>query len=165
MPDPSSERRARTPLPRDGGQEPGRPARPRMQPRFWMIVLVLLALNYATVSLFAPGKEPEVRVPYAPTFLDQVRDGNVERISSTGTTVSGEFEKAVKYPPGDKEAQAARNFDTEIPTFADTDELDGLLRENNVEISAEPINEGRSALLNVILGFGPVLLLVGLFVY
>src|SRR5687767_7313424 len=165
MPDSSNERRARTPLRPEGGKEPGPPARPRMQPRFWMIVLILLALNYLTVSLFAPGKDPEVRVPYAPTFLDQVRDGNVERISSTGTTVSGEFKKAVKFPPNDKEAEAARNFDTEIPTFADTDELDGLLRENNVEISAEPINEGRGALLNLILGFGPVLLLVGLFVY
>jgi cell division protease FtsH len=130
-----------------------------------MVVLVLLALNYLTVSLFAPGKDPEVRVPYAPTFLDQVNAGNVDRISSTGTTVSGVFKKAVKYPPTDKNAEAARNFDTEIPTFANTDELDALLRQKGVVISAEPINQGRGALLNLILGFGPVLLLVGLFVY
>jgi cell division protease FtsH len=136
-----------------------------MQPRFWVIVLVLLALNYLTVSLFAPGKEPEVRVPYAPVFLDQARAGNVERISSTGTSIKGEFKKAVKYPANDKNAEAARNFDTEIPTFANNDELDALLRDKGVIISAEPINEGRGALLNLILGFGPVLLLVGLFVY
>jgi cell division protease FtsH len=165
MADASPERRARTPLPRGTKAEPGKSPRQRIQPRFWLIVLALLALNYVSVSLLAPGKEREVRVPYSPVFLDQVRAGNVERIASTGTTVSGEFEKAVKYPPDDKEAKPAPNFDTEIPTFANTDELDALLREKGVEISAEPINQGRGALMNLILGFGPVLLLVGLFVY
>jgi hypothetical protein len=104
MADDSPERRARTPLQRGQQPEGGAPARPRMQPRFWMIVLVLLALNYATVALFAPGKEPEVRVPYAPVFLEQVRAGNVERISSTGASIKGEFKKAVKYPATDKSA-------------------------------------------------------------
>ena len=106
--------------------------RPRVRPRFWVIVLVLLAINYLSVALFAPGKERSVRIPYSPEFLSQVDKGNVTKISSTGETVSGELKKEITYPKGDKDAEPAKNFDTEIPTFANTDELDAALREKNV---------------------------------
>jgi cell division protease FtsH len=139
--------------------------RPRVRPRFWVIVLVLLAINYLSVALFAPGKERSVRIPYSPEFLSQVDEGNVTKISSTGETVSGVLKKEITYPAGDKDAKPAKNFDTEIPTFANTDELDAALREKKVEISAEPVNPGRGALMNVILGFGPVILLVVLFIW
>jgi cell division protease FtsH len=152
---------------RQADEKPGGQQQPRrrMRPRFWVIVLVLLALNYLSVALFAPGKERSVRVPYSPEFLTQVKTGNVEKISSTGATITGEFKKDVTYPPGDKNAKPAPNFDTEIPAFANTDELDKLLQEQDVTISAEPINPGRGVLMNLILGFGPVLVLIGLFVW
>ncbi|MGH2968660.1 MAG: ATP-dependent metallopeptidase FtsH/Yme1/Tma family protein [Solirubrobacteraceae bacterium] len=167
MSEESPERRSRPSLQRGTGEEPKKPGQParRVRPRFWVIVLVLLAVNYLSVALFAPGKERSVRVPYSPEFLSQVREGNVQKISSTGATVSGEFKKEVTYPPGDKEAEPAKNFDTEIPAFANTDQLDQLLRDRDVEISAEPINPGRGVLMNVILGFGPVILLVALFIW
>ena len=68
MADDSPERRGNTPLPRETRDEPGKPAAPatRRRPRFWMIVLALLALNYLSVALFAPGKERSVRIPYSP---------------------------------------------------------------------------------------------------
>jgi cell division protease FtsH len=149
---------------RQGDEKPGQPTR-RMRPRFWVIVLVLLAINYLSVALFAPGKERSVKIPYSPEFLTQVKTGNVDKISSTGTTITGEFKKDVTYPPTDKNAKPAPNFDTEIPTFANTDALDKLLQEQDVTISAEPINPGRGVLMNLILGFGPVLVLIGLFVW
>jgi cell division protease FtsH len=162
MADAPTERRARTPLP---AKPPGEPPRgPRLLGgRFWVIVLALLALNYLSVAIFAPGKERSVKIPYSPTFRQQVDQNNVARISATGETVSGVFKKPIRYP--NQSAQPATNFDTEIPTFANTDELSNLLQSHNVEISAEPINQGRGTLLNLILGFGPVLLLVGLFVW
>ena len=86
--------------------------------RFWVLVLVLLALNYLSVAIFAPGREKSVTIPYNPTFLDQVEKRNVTKISTTGEAVSGEFKKAVKYPPDDKDAEAAKNFETQIPAFA-----------------------------------------------
>jgi cell division protease FtsH len=133
--------------------------------RFWIVVLALLAINYLSVAIFAPGRERSVRIPYSPTFLQQVDAGNVKRISATGETLNGEFKKAVVYPPNSKDAKPAQNFDSEIPTFANTDQLSKSLQEHNVEISAEPINQGRGTLLNIILGFGPVILLVALFVW
>ena len=127
-------------------EEPRQPEkRPRVRPRFWVIVLVLLAVNYLSVALFAPGKEKSVRIPYSPEFLSQVDKGNVAKVSSTGATISGELNKAIKYPPDDKDAESTKNFDTEIPIFANGDELDAKLQEKKVEISAEPVNPGRGA--------------------
>src|SRR3712207_1254008 len=163
---PSTERRPRTPLHRPGdATEPGGRPRRGPAPRFIIVVLVLLILNYATVSMLAPAEERSVRVPYSPYFLEQVEDGNVARIATQGTTVEGRFEEEVRYPPNDENAEPTRSFVTEVPTFADTEVLSRTLSENDVVIEAEPLNDGRSVLLSVLLGFGPVLLLVGLFVY
>ena len=152
--------RAPAPAKRDG--EPRR----RMRPRFWVIVLVLLALNYLSVALFAPGQGALGPGPLQPRVPLPGRATATSRRSPRPARPSrGEFKKEVTYPPDDKDAEPAKNFDTEIPTFANTDELDALLRSNDVEISAEPINAGRGALMNIILGFGPVILLVALFVW
>jgi cell division protease FtsH len=145
----------------EGGGPRSRMSMPR--PRFIVIVLVLLTLNYVSVALLGPGKEPSVDIAYNPTFREQVKAGNVERISAQGETVEGKFKKAVK-PPGDKDAKAAKNFETEVPTFANTDELSKLLEENGVIVQAKPITSG-GLLVNLLLGFGPVILLVGLFVF
>ena len=152
-----------------GNNKPDKPEggpRSRMsmpRPRFIVIVLVLLTLNYVSVALLGPGKEPSIDIAYNPTFRDQVKAGNVERISAQGETVEGKFKKAVK-PPGEKDAKAAKNFETEVPTFANTDELSKLLEENDVIVQAKPITSG-GLLVNLLLGFGPVILLVGLFVF
>jgi cell division protease FtsH len=131
--------------------------------RFWVLVVTLLVLNYLSVAIFAPGREQSVTVPYQPDFVGQVEAGNVAKISSTGETVSGEFKKA--YKPQGQDVEAAKNFETEIPTFANTEELSAQLEANDVTVEAEPINQGRGFLLNLILGFGPVILLVALFVW
>jgi cell division protease FtsH len=165
MPEAPNERRPRTPMPRQGAPVPRPPQMPFGR-RFWLLVLALLAANYIVVALFAPGKERSVTVPYSPTFLTQVRDGNVQKIGSTGSTgetVHGVFKKAVRYP-NDK-AEPAKNFSTQIPTFANTDQLSKALEDNNVEVSAQPINEGRGFLTSLIFGFGPVILFVALFIW
>ena len=160
-PEAPHERRARMPsAPKPDGAAP---TRPRLRPQIIAALFVLLALNYAIASAFN-RPEPTNRVPYSPTFLQQVRDGNVARISTEGTTVDGEFKRALKYPPDSKQ-KPAKNFETEIPTFADNEALSKTLEDNGVVISAEPINQGPGILTNLLLGFGPILLIVGLFVY
>jgi cell division protease FtsH len=159
------ERRPRTPLPRRDEPPERKSFWRTLGGRFWVMVLILLALNYLSVAIFAPGRERSVTIPYNPTFLDQVEGDNVSKISTRGEAVSGEFKKPVKYPPDKKGVEAAPNFETQIPTFANTDALSGLLQNHNVTIEAEPVNEGRGFLLNLILGFGPVILLVALFVW
>src|SRR5689334_18253060 len=109
----ATERRSRTPLPREREEGGARPALRPPRMRFLLLILGLLALNYILVAVFAPGREVPVRVPYSPTFLQQVRDGNVERISSTGATVEGRFEKEVTYPASGNDKRTSKSFETE----------------------------------------------------
>src|SRR3954454_24114603 len=133
---PPTERRLRTPLP--AKQDPDQPRRPRFfGGRFRLVVLALLAGHYLSVALFAPGKERAVPIPYSPTFLAQVDSGNVTKVSATGETLSGVFKKPITYPPSDKKAKPATNFDTEVPTFAaNTDALATRLKDPKAEIPA-----------------------------
>jgi cell division protease FtsH len=126
--------------------------------RFVTILVALFILNWLIVAVFAPPEE-RIKVPYNPTFLEQVRKGNVREISSSGDTVKGEFKKPVEYK-GDR----AKDFETEFPTFADDQELSRLLEDNDVIISAEPPGE-RSLLETILFSFGPTILLVALFVF
>ena len=153
-------------MPRSTGDDPEKPKSfwRTVGMRFWVLVVVLLVVNYLSVAIFAPGREASVRLPYQPDFVEQIEADNVVKISTTGTAVSGELENEVR-PSTDEDAEPAKNFETEIPTFADNETLSRLLLEHDVTIEAEPVNEGRGFLLNLILGFGPVILLVALFVW
>jgi cell division protease FtsH len=157
----------RTPLPpRDPKRGDVRvdraPEKPPMLPwsgrRFLLILAVLFFLNWLIVAIFAPGEE-RIKVPYNPTFLNQTRDGNVKEISSRGDTVQGEFRKDVKYQDDE-----GKQFETEIPTFANDEELSQLLERENVTINAEP-PDSRSLLETILFSFGPTLLLVALFIF
>ena len=132
-----------------------------------VVILLALAANYFVTSMLLPDREEVVKVPYSPFFLDQVRAGNVERVSPQGTTVDGRFEEPVRYPAeGEEDAgEPTRAFETEVPVFVDGETLERLLKDNDVVIDPEPLNDGRGLLLNILLGFGPVLLLVALFIF
>src|SRR5919106_742125 len=110
------ERRPRMPPQRDGDPNKPRSVWRTVGMRFWVLVVTLLVINYLSVAIFAPGREQSVTIPYQPDFVGQVEADNVRKISTTGTTVSGEFKKEFK-PSTDPDAQAAKNFETEIPTF------------------------------------------------
>src|SRR4051794_14151338 len=158
------ERRPRMPS-RSGQGTPDQtpPPRRRMpRPGFLVVVLVLLALNWVLLQVLAPP-EPRATIPYSPNFLQQVDKGNVKRISPIGETVTGEFKAKVADP--EDTSTKVTNFQTEIPSFANGDQLEATLRDKGVVIDARPIGDGRSVLLSVLLGFGPVILIVGLFVY
>ncbi|HEY6780588.1 MAG TPA: ATP-dependent zinc metalloprotease FtsH, partial [Thermoleophilaceae bacterium] len=144
----------------DGRGKP--PEKPPMLPfgarRFFGILLLLLVVNWLIVAVFAPAEE-RIRVPYTPTFLKQVRAGNVKEISSKGETVQGDFKKDVKY-----DGKSATHFETEVPTFANTDQLSKDLEENDVTVNAKAPGD-RSLLETLLFSFGPTLLIVGLFIW
>ena len=177
MPDPNEKRprlpaRGRMPdrRPEPDGKPPGwrvdpspdgrgaPPSKPPMIPfslrRFVVILGVLLVANYLFVAIFAPAEERE-RIPYTPTFIEQIEQGNVKEISSKGETVQGEFKQ---------EVDGAKQFETEVPTFANSDQLSDLLQENDVTVNAKP-PEDRSLWQTLLFSFGPTLLIVGLVIY
>src|SRR3954447_13992903 len=174
MADSPTERRARTPLPprQDGKPPAGRPGgQPAVRtPRlpggrsFWMIVLGLLVVNYVIMALVAPGREPSVKIPYSNPaggvgFIQQINAGNVDKVKTQGTTIEGALKKEIRYP--DDKAEPAKNFETELPSFnLYNNGLQELLDSKKVETTAEPINDGRGFFASLLLGFGPVILIV-----
>ena len=127
--------------------------------RFVWIVLAMLVVNWVVASRVSLDHQ-RVTVPYS-YFREQAVAGNVAEVSSTADTIQGKFRRDVRYPPGE-DARTTHLFKTERPAFADDRILDLLLREK-VTVNAED-PDSRSVLTSVLLGFGPTLLLVGLFV-
>ena len=128
-----------------------------------LVAITLLGLALL-IALNPNGFEPKtVRIPYSPTFLEQVRAGNVSAISSKSATVSGTFRTPVRYPSGATTPASA--FVTVIPEFANSSALMALLQSKGVEISATAPSTGTSPLLTLLLFFGPVVLIVLLFVW
>jgi cell division protease FtsH len=135
--------------------------RPRLfGPRFWMLLLGLLVLNWLLSALLVRPPE-RTEVPYT-QFRAQVEAGNVSSVTGIEDAIDGEFKNPVPVPV-DGQTQEVTRFSTRRPEFAANDNLWQLLTEKNVQVSAEP-PPGPSLLERLLLGFGPTLLLVGLFV-
>jgi cell division protease FtsH len=144
-------------------QPSGPPAHRR--PGFFWFVLFLVALNWLSLLVFQPGTgQQRITVPFKPFFLQQVEAGHVKSISSKGDTIQGTLKAKVRYPLHDKQAKPTTLFATEVPSFWNNAQLSALLKEKNVTINAKSTSESRSLLAELLLGFGPTLLIVGLFV-
>jgi cell division protease FtsH len=139
---------------------PRRPLGP-VGTRIAILVLAAFVLNYwiASRSLSQP---PRVRIPYSPTFLEQVRDGNVPHITSTGASIQGDFRRPVRYPA--QGGKPSSRFTTEIPSFANTADLSQLLEDEHVVINAESLQKATPWWETLVYGFGPTILLLGLLV-
>ena len=124
---------------------------------FWIYLVVLLAINYLISVVFTSGPS-RITVPYT-TFIQQLNADNVKDITAQSNTIQGDFVKAVTTG-----SQTGALFQTERPVFA-TDNLEALLQQHNVPITATAPGSGGSPLLNLLLSFGPALLLIGGFLY
>ncbi len=145
-------------------QEPtGPPAHRR--PGFLWFILFLLALNWLLVLVAQPSTtEPRVQIPFNPSFLGAVQAGHVKSINSKGDTIQGTFTMKVRFPHTDTKATPTKLFATEVPTFWNDTQLSALLKEKHVEINAKSTTTSQSLLAELLLGFGPTILIVGLFV-
>ena len=99
-----------------------------------------------------------MRVPYSPFFLQQVRDGHVQEITSKGTAIQGTFKQKEQYA----DSKPTDRFRTEIPAFADNTSLSKLLQSKGVVVNAQPLDTGSPWWQSLLLFFGPTLLFVGL---
>jgi cell division protease FtsH len=59
-----------------------------------------------------------------------------------------------------EDSDPTTRFRTEIPAFANTDELSRLLQENDVTVNADPLDTGGPWWQTLLVGFGPTILLV-----
>jgi|SRR5271165_2452214 len=132
-------------------------------PRFWLILLGLLVLNWILGSLLMGAARPAVSYTF---FLGQVNANNVQAITSTGDTIQGTFRHQVAYTSGSGTSgsggsQEVQQFTTQRPTFAN-DNLFGKLQANGVTVNANPPQQGTPLWEELLLWFGPALLFGGL---
>ncbi len=126
-----------------------------------MFFIALLALNWLLVLLSQPGSQERVKVPFSPYFLQQLEAGKVKSISSKSGTINGTYKVKLRYPPNDSKATATTLFATQVPSFWNTNQLTELLTEQEVQVNAQNPNPGTSLLGELLVGFGPTLLLFG----
>ena len=133
---------------------PQLPSRSKRIAAYVGLLLVALGINYWAAHRVI--QETRIRVPYSPFFLEQVRADNVVTVTSTNSEIQGSFKHATK-PAGSSTASA--HFVTEIPSFADTDQLSRLLEEHGVVVNA---TSAASVPLwkSLVFGFGPTLVLL-----
>jgi cell division protease FtsH len=154
------------------------PRRPKVPPRAaWWTFAIILVVNYLVMRALFSGGDTPVTVPYT-TFKEQVSTGNVKAIYSQGASIEGRFAAAVVWPPPNArnaeppalgtltappKPQSATTFTTTLPAFVDPG-LERFLIDHKVEISAVSIHSG-NGWANLLLGFGPALLLIAFYVW
>jgi len=155
----ADERKDKSAPPAPRGSSPTSPQTPRFRlSRRWIpFALALLALNFYLGSR-ATQPPSRVRIPYSPFFLQQVSAGHVKEITSKGTAIQGTFTQELRY----ETSKPTTRFRTEIPAFADNNALSALLQRKGVVVNAQPLDTGAPWWQNLLLGFGPTILLLGL---
>ncbi len=119
------------------------------------LAIILLANIFITNVLFAPAQPTTVTLPYD-VFKQQVTDGNVISVTTTGDAITGVTKTAVKEPTT---GVSATHFTTQRPSFAD-DSLEPLLEQHGVTINAKPENPPPPFWQTLLFSFGPTLLIV-----
>jgi cell division protease FtsH len=139
----------------------GQPGRRKTQwPRLIAFLILAFIANYV-ISVILLGQQSRTDVSYT-FFSTQVTANNVSSIVSTGDTIEGEFRKEVDYQPtGAKAAAKVTRFSTQRPSFAD-DDLFATLQKNKVTVNADPPDAPAPLWQQLLVGFGPTLLIVGL---
>ena len=137
---------------------------------WWVILLGLIAWN---VIGLLPGETASASIPYS-TFLREVRQGNVSRVTISGTQISGDFRDEVLWPQGaaDPSAPLAQRsqtpqryarFRTTFPEAVGDPQLLSTLDAQGVVVEVQP---PPSPILGVLLAnVLPLALLVGLMVW
>jgi cell division protease FtsH len=129
--------------------------------RFWIVLAVLFAANiFLSNLLFSAGQTPTVTISYT-TFLQQVDQGNVTTITSTGDSITGTTKKSVTDESG---GTTSTRFQTQRPAFA-TDDLEAALRQRNVTLTAKDPNAATPLWETLLIYFGPTIALVLIFLY
>ncbi len=125
---------------------------------FWPILFLLLAINWVITGwwLAPPAR---ITIPYT-EFVTQLDAGNLVEISATGDSIQGTLTSPLTNPEYDDSEATA--FETERPEFADDDLLQSLI-DHDVVVNAEPTDQPAPLWQQVLLGFGPTLLLLYLF--
>jgi cell division protease FtsH len=155
--DPGQPWRAEGTKPDSGG--PRRPQRgpgvPGGWPRLLLTMLLVFLVTDLLLSLFNGGPK-STKIPYT-EFTKQVAANNVKDLYSKGDAIQGDLKQKAPKPDGDSGTYG--KFDTHRPSWAE-DPLWQQLSANGVTITAKPVVQEQSFLVNLLLSLAPVALLL-----
>jgi cell division protease FtsH len=117
----------------------------------WMVIFVVVILLWNT---FQVGKTTRHDLTYS-EFNEQLNKGRIAKITLREQTITGTFKEGGQFA---KDAE----FKVELPFRPDSDFTDRLIA-SKVEVLAELPKE--NTLLTILVGWAPVLLLVGLWIF
>jgi cell division protease FtsH len=135
------------------------PRSPMRRWRLWPILAALLILNYWIASTI-PDKPARAHISYSPQFLHEVQTNNVRLVTISEQNVEGEFKKAITI-----DKKQFTRFATNQPALPTDTTLLGQLKARGVEINANAPDSGRGILAQILLGFGPTLLILGIIIF
>jgi cell division protease FtsH len=127
--------------------------------RLWPILVALLVVNYWAASTF-PDKPARARISYSPQFLSEVKGNNVKQVTITDQSIEGQFKRPVTI-----QKKKFTRFSTNQPALPTDNTLLALLKSRNVEINAKAPDSGRGLLGQILLGFGPTLLILAIIIF
>src|SRR3712207_3618305 len=129
---------------------------------FWWWFAVALLIIWIRGSIFmGPPERTDVSYTF---FTQQLDAGNVETVTTTADTIEGEFKNAADYPPASEDAAPVDLFTTQRPSFA-ADDLLSTLESQDVTVNATDPDAAPPLWQQVLVGFGPTLLLLGLLLW
>ncbi len=153
---------------RPNPSEPPRPPQFRLPRWVWPALwIIFLAWTFLRLPDMMSGvtAEQQIEIPYS-EFYNQVVAGNVSQIVIQQSTVRGSFKSAVTWPPRTQTQSTGGSTSNRFITTllpVDDPQLPQILREHNVTVVSQ-ISEP-SILVSVLLTFGPILLLLGFFIW
>ena len=152
--------------PRHAASSPSAPAAPHAAASSGSCC-ALLAVNWLSVLLFQPASgQPRVTVPFSPYFLEQVKAGQGRARSPPRATRSrAPSRPRSRYPPGSTEGDADDAVRDPGADVLERQPADGAAAAKRASRSTRSRRRSSQSLLaELLLGFGPTLLIVGLFV-
>ncbi len=115
--------------------------RPNIRWGWW---LLLIGLAIWSIWALWPDNQSRLELPYT-SFLNQVRAGNVTRVSIVGDSISGDFHKAVPKPQSSaptgnlsRGPATYSQFHTNFPGVVGDPSLISLLDTHQVEVNVSP---------------------------
>lgn len=146
-----------------GTPRPSNGFRRLLTPRGLMILALLLVGNYALFSAFVPDGPGRTEIPYT-AFKEQIEAANVAEVTSRADVIQGVLKEPIPVGIPGRLGATMQAFSTVRPAFADPG-LEALLIAQGAVINARPLEESRSWWVNLLLSFGPTLLLIGAFLW
>jgi cell division protease FtsH len=156
---------------RTEGLPPGQTGPSAPKPQWnWGKVLTRALLIYGAVFAFLTFQD-RMNGPQAISYTEfdkQVEAGNITEVFARGHTIQGELRTAKPIPEPEPKPKMAsgtyKRFSTERPVFAQ-DDLMARLDKSKATVRATPLVEERGLLTNLLISFGPLLLMVGVYVW